>query len=656
MKTIVAAMVGVAVASASHAASPPPPAPEDVLFGTKYIHAAALSPDGQKLAFLAPSGGTYGLAMLDLVTRKVTIPIHIEGESIQSFNWKGNDHLVFQGEIGGIEVPQVASTDVQGKKVFSLLKAQKEKLRESIYSGTVIAMRTEEPDHIIAEGFTLDSDYSKEESSSQMTLPERILMKINVLNGARTMVCPAGDGDVSNWYDDFHLDHEGQVRTAVKYHGDTADLVYRDTTTDPWRPIRKFDARSVGWVVLGFTGDDRGVYVDDLEASETGALRVFDTSTGTLGPVLFAPEGGEIGAEYPPDSGLIFSPDQKRLLGLRYTTDRVHYHWFEPKFAALQERLERSFPGYVVGITSMSDDETRMVVRRYSDRDPGAYYLLDATKGTMGLVTTVTTGIDPAKMAPMTPISYEARDGLEIHGYLTMPLSFIPGTPMPLVVHPHGGPFGPRDDWRFDPEVQFLATRGYAVLQVNFRGSGGYGLKFLNAGFHEWGGKMQDDLTDGVKWAIDKGYADPKRVAIFGASYGGYATLAGLVFTPELYKCGVNYVGVSDLAEQTRRKYELENPESLSFFRQRIGDSSQVLYSRSPVNFVERIRVPLLNAYGENDPRVDIAQWVELKAQLDKYHKTYEYMVARDEGHGFSHSEDAVSWYSRVEDFLKRNL
>ena len=167
---------------------------------------------------------------------------------------------------------------------------------------------------------------------------------------------------------------------------------------------------------------------------------------------------------------------------------------------------------------------------------------------------------------------------------------------------------------------------------------------------------MQDDLTDSVKWAIDKGYADPNRVAIFGASYGGYATLAGLVFTPELYKCGINYVGVSDLVELTRRKNSGEDPGLLSFYRNAIGDDHQFLYDRSPVNFVERIRVPLLNAYGDNDVRVNFAQWTELKAQLDKYHKEYDYLYERDEGHGFRHVEDAVAFYDKVEAFLKKNL
>jgi dipeptidyl aminopeptidase/acylaminoacyl peptidase len=649
-----AAPAALLIAVAAQAAVPI--VPIETFFGTKYVRSAVLSPDGGKIAFLAPNGGTYSLALLDLATRKVTVPVHSEGDSIQEFYWKGNDHLVFLGTIGGIEVPQVAVTDIEGKRVFSLLKAQTTKLRESLYSGFMVSARSEDPQHIYAIGFTTDSNYSDEENSSLRSEPERMLLKIDIHNGKRTLVCPAGDGDPSDSFSDFGIDHAGRVRTAFLVRGDSAEFLYRGDTGEKWQVIKTFKATSVAWQVLGFTADDSEVYINDHESSDVGALRVFDPPTATLGPPLFTPEGGEIGQNYPPSSGLVFSPKDSRLIGLRYTTDKLHAHWFEPKYAALQSKIDRSFPGYVASIASISEDETRILVRTSSDRDPGAYYLLDLGKGSLGLVTAVAPQINPANMASVLPISFAARDGLEIHGYLTLPLGFAAGTPGPLILHPHGGPFGPRDNWRFDPEVQFLANRGYAVLQVNFRGSGGYGSRFLEAGYREWGGKMQDDLTDAVKWAIEKGYADPKRVAIFGASYGGYATLAGLVFTPDLYKCGINYVGVSDLVELTRRKYQEEDAGFLSFEKQAIGAGGQMLYDRSPVNFVERIRVPLLNAYGENDPRVDVTQWVELKAQLDKYHKTYEYMLAKDEGHGFAHTEDAVAFYSRVEAFLKANL
>jgi dipeptidyl aminopeptidase/acylaminoacyl peptidase len=462
-------------------------------------------------------------------------------------------------------------------------------------------------------------------------------------------VTPAGEGDPSSSLGDFGIDHAGRVRTAYRSKADYSEFLYRDNTPDKWKVIRRFQSQAIGWEVKGFTGDDRGVYIIDHENSDLGVLCVFSPDTGRLGPALFTPEDGEI-------DDLIYSPDGKRLIGLRYTNDRLRFHWFEDKYAKLQAKMERSFPDYSIGLSSISLDETRILVRTVSDRDLGAYYLLDLTKGTLGLVTPAGPKIDPAKMAHVQPITFTARDGLVIHGYLTLPLDFQPGAPGALIVHPHGGPFGIRDNWGFDPEVQLLANRGYAVLQVNYRGSGGYGSRFLHAGYREWGGKMQDDLTDGVRWTIANGYADPNRVGIFGASYGGYATLAGLVFTPELYQCGINYVGVSDLTELVRRKEAGENAGLLSFYRTTIGADSKELYDRSPVNFVERIRVPLLNAYGENDPRVDIQQWLELKSQLEKYHKDYQFMLAKDEGHGFRHTADAVAFYTKVEAFLRANL
>ncbi len=620
------------------------------LFGTNYVRAAQLSPDGTKVAFLAPSGDTYGLVLLDLATHAVTNPVHIVDENIRSFFWKGRSHIIFTGLIGGNEVPQVACTDVEGKKVFSILKAQTTKLDFSIYSGDLLSTRREDPGHIYVEGYTTDSNFGNAEHSTPMGELEPLILKVDILNGERTEICPADNGEkIGVTVGDFGIDHAGRVRTGFRSKGDTSTFLYRDDSSDVWKSIRTFPAEQNGWDVLGFTGDDRGVYILDRETSDTGALRVYDPDTNTLGPVLYEVPDGEI-------DSLIFSPDGKRLIGLRYETEKIHFHWFEAKYANLQAKLDRSFDGLEVAFASISDDENRILIRTYSDRDRGAYYLLDVAKGSLGLVTVVGPKIKASQMAPMQPVTYASRDGLSIHGYLTLPLDRAPGSPVPFIIHPHGGPFGIRDSWGFDPEVQFLANRGYGVLQINYRGSGGYGSKFLHAGYQQWGGKMQDDLTDGVKWAVAQGYADPKRTAIYGASYGGYATLAGLVFTPELYKCGINYVGVSDLVELARRKYESDSDARASFFHDAVGPDHDALYNHSPVNFVERIRVPLLNAYGENDPRVDVAQWTELKAQLDKYHKDYEYIFEKDEGHGFSHQADAFEFYTKVDAFLKKNL
>ena len=624
-----------------------PVVPIETFFGTNYIRGATLSPDGTKIAFLAPKGDTYSLAILDLATHKVTIPFHPEGDSLDSVHWKGNDHLVFTAIIDGVEgAPLLGVTNVEGTRVFSLMPAAKNTEDFSILSGSLENILRGDPGHVLCQGYTLNSDPNDHESGGNN---QPMLMKIDILHGERTFVSNATDPEPLVTLSDFGVDHAGHVRTANRFKGDTQELLYRDTGSDPWKPLRKDRSDSPAWEVAGFTGDNAGVYIIDHEANDRGSLRVYDPQTGSLGPVLFTPDAGEI-------ERLIFSPDQKRLIGLVYNADKRYYHYFEPKYASLQAKMENTFPGDSVIFADISDDESRILVRTYSDRSPGAYFLLDLSKGGLGFVTTAGAKIDPKTMAEKQPISFTARDGLVVHGYLSLPVGFKPGHPVPLIIHPHGGPFGIRDDWGFDPEVQFMANRGYAVLQVNYRGSGGYGSSFEKAGYKEWGGKMQDDLTDSVKWAIEKGYADPKRVGIVGASYGGYATLAGLTFTPELYKCGVNYVGVSDLKELVRPKDGVLGDSISSFYRLRIGSDSKVLEDHSPVNFVENIRVPLLNAYGENDKRVEIFQWKELKSQLDKYHKDYDYIVAKGEGHGFRHPADAVAFYTKVEAFLQKNL
>ena len=653
MNRLLAALA--ALGASSLARGDTPLIPIEALFGIQHVRQAQLSPDGKKVAFLAPNGGTFSLALLDLETHKVTVPVHTEGDSIQEFFWKGSDRIVFAGDIAGIEVPQVAVTDLEGKRVFSLLKPQQIKLVGSYYSGGIVSQRRDDPDHIYGEGYTLDSDYTHQERTA-MEQEEPIVFEIDLHNGHRRYLCPASDEDPNASLGDFTVDRAGQIRTAVRTKSDFAELLYREDTNAKWRVIRRYKAASPSWEVRGYTADNRGIYIYDYESAPSGALRIFDPESDSMGPAIFTPEGGEIGQVYPPQSGLIFAPDDGRLIGIRYTTEKPHTYWLEKRMADLQAKLDRSFPNLSVFIGNSDDKATRFLIRTYSDRDLGSYFILDTAKGSLGLVTAVAPQLNPAAMAPMVPISFPARDGLNIPGYITLPLGAAPGKPLPFIIHPHGGPFGPRDVWGFDPEVQFLANRGYGVLQINFRGSGGYGKKFLEAGYHEWGGKMQDDLTDGVKWAIEKGYADPKRVAIFGASYGGYATLAGLVYTPELYKCGINYVGVSDLVEMTRRKFPYESPAALSYYKQAINDDPKALYQRSPVNFVDRIRVPLLNAYGENDGRVNIAKWDELKGKLDKYHKTYSFMLAKDEGHGFTRPEDAIAFYTKVEAFLKENL
>jgi dipeptidyl aminopeptidase/acylaminoacyl peptidase len=355
-------------------------------------------------------------------------------------------------------------------------------------------------------------------------------------------------------------------------------------------------------------------------------------------------------------STLLKSKKRKVITGVVYITDKRHYHFFDEQRKQLQKELESRLPGYEVVVTSMNRNEDKAMVRTYSDKTLGSYYFYDLNTKELKKLVDVSPWLKEEYMADMKPIQYKARDGLIIHGYLTLPKGVEPKN-LPVVVNVHGGPWA-RDVWGFNPEVQFLANRGYAVLQVNYRGSTGYGKKFWELSFKQWGKTMQDDITDGVKWLIKQGIADPKRVAIYGGSYGGYATLAGLTFTPDLYCCGVDYVGVSNLFTFMNTIPPYWKPY-LDMFHEMVGDpkkDSLLLAEASPVLHADQIKAPLFIAQGAHDPRVNKNESDQMVEALRKRGVEVEYMVKENEGHGFHNEENRFDFYGHMEKFLAKHL
>jgi len=311
------------------------------------------------------------------------------------------------------------------------------------------------------------------------------------------------------------------------------------------------------------------------------------------------------------------------------------------------------------GITSADKSEVKKIVLAASDKSEGTYYLYDENTGTLDKISDVAPWLDQSEMASMVPVDYKSRDGLAINGYLTFPkgYSMDNAKKMPVVVNPHGGPWA-RDQWGFNPEVQLLANRGYIVFQMNFRGSTGYGKKFWQASFKKWGKEMQDDITDGVNWLINKGIADSTRIAIYGGSYGGYATLAGITFTPDLYTAAVDYVGVSNLFTFLKTVPPYWKP-MLDMFYEMVGDpvkDSILLYEASPVLHVDKIKTPLFIAQGANDPRVNINESNQMVEALRNRGITVEYMVKDNEGHGFYNEKNRFDFYHAMEKFLNEHL
>jgi dipeptidyl aminopeptidase/acylaminoacyl peptidase len=381
------------------------------------------------------------------------------------------------------------------------------------------------------------------------------------------------------------------------------------------------------------------------------AIFKYDIKNGEFMDKIYEHPGGDV-------YHLLRSDKKKKILGVAYFLDKRYYFFFDEERKRLQENLQKRLPGVEVVVYNTSRDEAKLLVRTYSDKTRGAYYFYDTSTDELKKLVEISPWLKEEHMADQEPITYQSRDGLTIHGYLTLPKGVAKkNLSSPVVVYPHGDPWG-RDMWGYEPVVQFLANRGYGVLQINNRGSGGYGRKFWESGFKKWGKEMQNDITDGVKWLIKKGIADPKRIGIYGAFYGGYATLAGLTFTPDLYACGIDYVGISNLFSWINAIPPYWKPY-LEMLYEMVGHPEKdrdLLKAASPLFHVDKIKAPLFIAQGVNDVYVPKAESDQMVKALKKRGIDVPYMVKENEGHGFRNEENRFDFYRAMERFLGKHL
>lgn len=632
--------------AALHAA-PPPELPLETFFGDPQASQVQLSPDGRYLALLAPTNNRMQIVVVDRdagMRRRIT---DMKNESVSSVAWTNNTRLIFRQQVKGQESYGTYAVDADGSNLrvlqqATVLDGDRVDNADSRRSFSVIDSLPDDPDNILVNVVRGNSGLGD-------------VYRLNIKNEKRKLVLQ-NFGKVRDWI----TDRSGVVRVAIE--GDENErfflIKYRSDERSPWKEISRQETDAPGWTPVAFDGDNKTLIVVSDAGRKTRGLFAYDPEQmRVLGTLIDDPVYDAV--DMSGEANLIYSRKKRRIVGARYDAERGKTVWFDPEFKSLQAGLDAALPETANNIVSFSDDEAVFVIAATSDRNPGAFYLFDSKSNALQLIATRYPAISPELMAEMRPISFKARDGMQLYGYLTIPAGRDLRN-LPMIVNPHGGPYGPRDSWRFNPELQFLANRGYLILQVNFRGSGGYGREHEAAGYRQWGLAMQDDLTDGVKWAIEQGYADPSRVAIYGASYGGYATLAGLVYTPDLYVCGVNYVGASDI-ERLRFMLGFNSmPKPQQEYMARrwlhpLKDAKQI-HDTSPVNFVENIRVPLLMAYGEYDPRVTIDHGQVLEAALKKYGKSYKNIVIGNEGHGFNKYENRLIFYKEMDAFFAKNL
>lgn len=467
--------------------------------------------------------------------------------------------------------------------------------------------------------------------------------KLNVKTG-ETQLVAKNPGSIQSWISDSN----GEIRLAVESDGYEGNVLYRETEKDEFKSFITIEA---GDTVspIAFSQDNQFIYALSDKGRDKIELVKYDLQ-GKEEVIVSNPHVDIMGA--------LYSSSKDKLLYSSYITDKVHYEFLDSDFEAVFNKMKDKLgvDESELGINDYNKEMTKFIVSVGSDTVYGKYYYYDSETDTVTQLAEMSPWLDEAQMAQMHPVSYKSRDGLTIHGYLTLPKN-KKAENLPMVVIPHGGPWA-RDVWGFNPEVQLLANRGYAVLQMNFRSSTGYGKEFVDAGNKQWGLKIQDDITDGVQWAIDQGIADPEKIGIYGASFGGYATLAGITFTPDLYAAAVDYVGVSNiftLLETIPPYWET----MLNMFHVRVGHpekDKELLKSVSPVFHADKIKTPLFVAQGANDPRVNKQESDQIVEALKKRGIDVEYMVKENEGHGFMNEENKIEFYNAMTEFLGKHL
>lgn len=585
--------------------------------------AVRLSPSGNFLAYLQPHERRMNVFVKNLSSGEVRQVTSERKRDIPGFIWVNDDRLVYVQDQAGNENFRLFAVGRDGSSPIDLT-----------------------PFEGVKCGIIDDLEDINEEILFQMNRrnPEIFdVYRLNVNTGEMKMIAE-NPGNIQGWI----TDHEGNLRLATTSDGINTSILFRDRESDPWRTVATYNFKESA-APISFTFDNRAVHVTSNVGRDKSALFEYDLETGREKELIFEHPDVDV-------SGLLTSKKRKVVTGAVYETDRKGYRFFDEERKRIQDYLDKQLPQYENSLVSYSRDETRYVVYSGSDRTRGNYWLLDTGKMEMKKLFDLSPWLREEEMASMKPISYRTKDDLTIHGYLTLP-PHGPSKQLPLVVHPHGGPWH-RDSWGFDPTVQFLANRRFAVLQMNFRGSTGYGRKFMEASFGQWGLAMQDDISTGVEWAIAGEIADPGRVAIYGGSYGGYAALAGLTQTPELYRCGISYVGVSNLFTWMASIPPYWKPY-LEMMYEMVGHperDEKRFRETSPFFNADRIRVPLLVAQGANDPRVRKEESDQIVAALKDRGIPVEYLVKENEGHGFHNEENMFEFFRAMEKFLLRNM
>ena len=608
-----------------------------------------ISPDGRFLAATLPAEDRSVIAILNRLDRSVVGSFQLPANThIADFWWAKDDRLLFglAERFGMRDYPastgELYGMNADGSRAQMLVgyRVQNSGLGTNIRSGPKeervfawpVDLLPDDPRNVLVAISPFVGD------------PYTRVDRMDVYSGRRHTVAT-----VPVTRAQFVTDHQGEVRFAVGSRGDNlSQLYYRVDRSADWELLNHEGTSGRVERPVGFSRDGTIAYLQVSQPTGPDAIVAMDVATRERSELL---RDGVV------DPEIIFQPGTGVAIGVRYPGAKPRMAFFDPASsdARLFGMFEEAFPGNRIEVASSTRDAGTKLLLTTSDRDPGSFYTYDAKEKKADFVLARRAGIDPEQMTGMAPVTIRARDGLMVHGYLTRPANAPAGQPLPLVVLPHGGPFGISDAWAFDPETQLLAQAGYAVLQVNYRGSGGYGRSFQQAGAREWGGKMQDDLTDATRWAIEQGHTTAERICIYGGSYGAYAAMMGAAREPGLYRCAAGYVGVYDLP-MMRNEDRRGAAWLRTWFDEWVGNDAQALTAASPTQRASDIRVPVLLVAGGKDEIAPVAHTRSMERALRAANVPVETLYVANEGHGFYKPENRRAYYTKLLDFLATHL
>jgi dipeptidyl aminopeptidase/acylaminoacyl peptidase len=586
-----------------------------------------ISPDGSFYSFMAPYKNRMNIFIQKIGDSSATQLTFEEARDIAGYFWPNNEQIVFLKDEAGDENFHLFGVNIDGSNPIGFTD----------FEGVRAQIIDDLPDQ---KDFVV---IGLNKRNKQVFDPYRL----NLKTGEISMLAE-NPGNIQGWM----FDHDGKLRIATAIvDGVNQSILYRENEEDEFKTIITTNFKE-GFNPQFFTFDNKNIIGSSNLGRDKSAIVEFDPVTAKEVKVLYANDDYDV-------NGVGYSRKRKVITAAYFESWKSERHYFDSTSKATFEKIQKQLPGYEIGITGVNKDENILILRTYSDKSLGAYYIYNSEDDKMEKIVDVSPWIDENEMSNQLPIAYQSRDGLKINGYLTLPKGYNMENAknLPVVINPHGGPWA-RDSWGFNPEIQFLANRGYAVLQMNFRGSTGYGRQFFEASFKKWGREMQDDITDGTQWLIDKGIADSNRIAIYGGSYGGYATLMGLVKEPKMYAAGVDYVGVSNMFTFMKTIPPYWEP-MLEMMYEMVGDvekDSAMLREVSPVFHVDKIKAPLFIAQGANDPRVNVDESDQMVKAMKEKGIEVEYLVKKDEGHGFRNEENRFEFYRAMEKFLNLQL